>query len=144
PAINVAMGGPALASVFSSPPRALGADPAAALDYVLRYDFDRDPAAIDAVVPPFSRSAWADNSARSSDLDAFRARGGKLIVPHGVSDPVFSINDTIDWWEEVDRRYGGGAADFARIFPVAGMGHCQGGPATDRFDAFGALVDWVE
>ena len=144
PAINVAMGGPALASVFSSPPRALGADPAAALDYVLRYDFDRDPAAIDAVVPPFSRSAWADNSARSSDLDAFRARGGKLIVPHGVSDPVFSINDTIAWWEEVDRRYGGGAADFARVFPVAGMGHCQGGPATDRFDAFGALVDWVE
>ncbi len=31
PAINVAMGGPSLASVFSSPPRALGADPAAAL-----------------------------------------------------------------------------------------------------------------
>ena len=24
------------------------------------------------------------------------------------------------------------------------MGHCQGGPATDGFDAFGALVRWVE
>ncbi len=24
------------------------------------------------------------------------------------------------------------------------MGHCGGGPALDRFDAFGALVDWVE
>jgi len=24
------------------------------------------------------------------------------------------------------------------------MAHCNGGPATDQFDAFGALVDWVE
>jgi hypothetical protein len=143
-AINVAMGAPSLASVFSSPPKALGADPAAALAYALGYDFDRDPAGIDAIVPPFTRSAWADNSARSSDLDALRARGGKLIVPHGVSDPVFSVNDTIGWWEETDRRYGGKAADFSRVFPVPGMGHCQGGPATDSFDAFGALVNWVE
>jgi len=142
-AINVAMGAPSLASVFSSPPRALG-DPAAALAYALGYDFDRDPAGIDAAVAPFTRSAWEDISARSSNLDAFRARGGKLIVPHGVSDPVFSVSDTIDWWEETDRRYGGKAAGFTRVFPVPGMGHCQGGPATDSFDAFGALVNWVE
>ena len=24
------------------------------------------------------------------------------------------------------------------------MAHCNGGPATDQFDALGALVDWVE
>jgi feruloyl esterase len=24
------------------------------------------------------------------------------------------------------------------------MNHCAGGPATDQFDAFGALVNWVE
>jgi feruloyl esterase len=24
------------------------------------------------------------------------------------------------------------------------MGHCGGGPSLDRFDAFGALVAWVE
>lgn len=143
PSINVAMGGPSLAAVFTSPPRAF-ADPAAMLDYLLNFDFDRDPAGIDAVVPPFTRSAWDDISARSSDLDAFRARGGKLIVPHGVSDPVFSINDTLDWWNEVNSRYAGKAANIARVFPVPGMGHCQGGPATDQFDAFGALVDWVE
>jgi len=122
----------------------LGADPAAALAYALRYDFDRDPAGIDAVVAPFTRSAWEDNAARSSNLDRFRARGGKLIVPHGVSDPVFSIADTADWWDEVNRRYNGGAARFARVFAIPGMGHCQGGPATDQFDAFGALVNWVE
>lgn len=143
PSINVAMGAPSLAAIFGSPPRAFP-DAAAYLRYMLEYDFDRDPAGIDAVVPPFTRSAWDDIAARSSNLDGFRARGGKLIVPHGVSDPVFSINDTLAWWNEVDARYAGRAADTARVFPVPGMGHCQGGPATDRFDAFDALVRWVE
>jgi len=143
PAINVAMGGPSLAAVFTSPPRAF-ADTAALLDYLLAFDFDRDAKAVDAVVPPFTRSAWEDVSARSSNLDEFRQRGGKLIVPHGVSDPVFSINDTIAWWEELNARYSGKAADTARVFPVPGMAHCQGGPATDQYDAFGAVVRWVE
>jgi feruloyl esterase len=30
------------------------------------------------------------------------------------------------------------------VYSVPGMGHCQGGPATDQFDALGALVNWVE
>ena len=39
---------------------------------------------------------------------------------------------------------GGDVADFARFYPVPGMTHCGGGPATDRFDLFSALVAWVE
>ncbi|AKH41397.1 feruloyl esterase [Altererythrobacter atlanticus] len=143
PSINVAMGAPSLAAVFSSPPRAFESVDGN-LAYMLTYDFDRDPAAIDAVVAPFKRSAWEDISARSSNLDAFRQNGGKLIVPHGVSDPVFSISDTLQWWDEVDARYDGSASEFTRVFPVPGMGHCQGGPATDQFDDFSAIVKWVE
>ena len=144
PSINVAMGAPALATIFSTPPREPGRGAEDYLRLMLAYDFDRDSGAIDAVQAPFTRSAWADISARSSDLAAFRRAGGRMIVPHGVSDPVFSVTDTIDWWEEVDEASGGNAADFARVFPVPGMAHCMGGPATDRFDAFGALVRWVE
>ncbi len=36
------------------------------------------------------------------------------------------------------------AADFVRLFAVPGMNHCSGGPSTDQFDAFTALVNWVE
>src|SRR5258708_37053146 len=82
--------------------------------------------------------------ADSTDLSAFKARGGKLVIAHGVSDPVFSILDTIDWWNALNKANGGRAAEFARLFPVPGMNHCAGGPSTDRFDAFGALVNWVE
>ncbi|MBV9891490.1 MAG: tannase/feruloyl esterase family alpha/beta hydrolase, partial [Rhizobacter sp.] len=39
---------------------------------------------------------------------------------------------------------GGGASSFARLYLVAGMNHCRGGPAADQFDLLSPLVDWVE
>ena len=144
PGINVAMGAPALASIFTTPPTPLGADPTSAFQYALSFDFDRDTPKLYATDARFRRSAWDDNSARSPQLAKFRQRGAKLIVPHGVSDPVFSVNDTVAWYREVDGLNGGKAADFVRVFPVPGMAHCAGGPATDQYDAFGALVKWVE
>ena len=36
------------------------------------------------------------------------------------------------------------ANSFARLFPVPGMNHCQGGPATEQFDLLTSLVQWVE
>jgi feruloyl esterase len=119
-------------------------DPEAQLAFVRAFDFSRDAKRIYATDAQFLRSAWDDISARSSDLSRFRKHGGKLLVPHGVSDPVFSINDTLAWYREVDQRTEGAAASFVRVFPVPGMGHCGGGPATDQYDAFGALMKWVE
>ena len=43
-------------------------------------------------------------SANSTDLTKFKARGGKLVIVHGVSDPVFSINDTIRLVERPEQR----------------------------------------
>ncbi|MEN3749857.1 tannase/feruloyl esterase family alpha/beta hydrolase [Sphingomonas sp. HF-S3] len=144
PAINVAMGAASLATIFSTPPRLLPPGPQGGFDYQLGYDFDRDAKAIFATGPGFPRSAWDDIGMRSPDLRRFQAHGGKMIVPQGVSDPVFSINDTLAWWGEVDARSGGRASSFVRVFPVPGMGHCAGGPATDQFNALDALVRWVE
>ena len=144
PPINVVMGMPSLAAVFTTPPSLAGTTPDELLAWAMQLDMDDAAARVEAVAAPFTRSAWQDIGARSADLDAFRARGGKLIVPHGVSDPVFSVNDTLAWLGEVDARYEGAAKDFVRVFPVPGMAHCSGGPATDQYDALGALVAWVE
>ncbi|MXO66414.1 tannase/feruloyl esterase family alpha/beta hydrolase [Altericroceibacterium endophyticum] len=144
PAINVAMGAPSLAIIFSTPPHLPGTSLPDYLAYQQAFDFDRDTAKIYATNSTFTQSAWDVINARSSDLSTFQARGGKLIVPHGLSDPVFSINDTLQWWNEVNHNTGGKASSFARVFPVPGMAHCQGGPATDQYDALSALVDWVE
>src|SRR5450631_638311 len=45
---------------------------------------------------------------------------------------------------EMSMRIHGKADTFVRVFPVPGMAHCGGGPATDDFDAFTALRAWVE
>ncbi|MEO3690539.1 tannase/feruloyl esterase family alpha/beta hydrolase [Roseateles paludis] len=144
PALNVLLGSRAMASAFSSPPVALPPGPQAGLDYAMAFDFERDAPAVHAVVAPFTRSAWQDVGMRDPNLSAFQRRGGKLIVPHGESDPVFSLADTIAWFDEANVLAKGRAAEFVRVFPVPGMAHCGGGPATDEYDALAAVVRWVE
>jgi Tannase and feruloyl esterase len=75
------------------------------------------------------------------NLSSLRARGAKIVVYHGVSDPIFSAEDTRQWVERVNAVQGN---NLVRYFPVPGMNHCGGGPATDQFDLLKPLVDWVE
>jgi pimeloyl-ACP methyl ester carboxylesterase len=142
--INVMLGSPALSALFVTPPVDVAGTPEANLRYQLDFNFDRDAPKIFARTAQFSRSGWELVGAQSTDLQRFRQRGGKLIVPHGGSDPIFSINDTIDWWRKVDAANHGEAASFVRVYAVPGMNHCGGGPATDQYDALTAVVDWVE
>lgn len=85
--------------------------------------------------------------------DNLRRRGGRMIVYHGVSDPIFSINDTTAWYRKLKRSDEPGdrddddddrVSDVVRLFRVPSMGHCSGGPSTDQFDLLTALVEWVE
>ena len=146
--IIATLGAGSLAYVFSTPPAKPAGTPAALVDYLARFDFDRDAPRIDASDALFKESAVAVMSppdAANPTLAAFAQRGGKMIVYHGSSDPVFSVNDTLAWVERLQHNLGPQAASaVARVFAVPGMGHCQGGPATDQFDGLGALVAWVE
>jgi len=144
PPINIAMGAPALGLIFTTPPTVPKPGLDGAIAYALAFDFNTDSQRIDETGGNFVRSGWQDVSARSPDISAFARRGGKIIVPHGVSDPVFSITDTINWWNEVDRLQHGRAAQTVRVYPIPGMAHCSGGPATDSYDALSAIVAWVE
>src|SRR5262249_52920354 len=112
--------------------------------YLLDFDLDAGMQKARATGPGYPVSMWDLYNVAGTDLNAFKARGGKLLIAHGVSDPIFSIKDTISWLGEVDKAQGGTSTQFCRLFPVPGMNHCSGGPATDQFDAFTALVNWVE
>jgi pimeloyl-ACP methyl ester carboxylesterase len=130
-AINATLMAGALAHEFITPP-----DPA--FD-ITRFDFDRDPARMEAFSTIF-------DTYRDATLEAFRARGGKLLIFHGTADPIFSALESIDYYQRLTRNNGGpeATATWARLFLVPGMNHCAGGPATDSFDGLGAIVDWVE
>ncbi|MYM34449.1 tannase/feruloyl esterase family alpha/beta hydrolase [Duganella sp. FT94W] len=79
-----------------------------------------------------------------TDFSKVKNRGAKMMLYHGTSDPIFSSDDTKNWYENLRAANGGDAGNFARYFQVPGMNHCSGGPATDQFDMLTPLVAWVE
>jgi len=87
-----------------------------------------------------------DVDAVDPDLRPLRARGGKLIVYHGFSDPDISPTNSINYYESVVKTIGGleETQEFARLFMVPGMQHCAGGPGPNTFDTLTALEQWVE
>lgn len=132
----------AVGFIFSTPPLA---DRPQGLPFALGFDMDRDAPRIAATDGVFRESALSFMTPPdAANLGALRDRGGRMIVYHGTSDPVFSSDDTQAWYDRVQAANGGDASSFARYFPVPGMNHCAGGPATDQFDMLSALVDWVE
>lgn len=134
----------AVGFVFSTPP----ASPAIFADlrgFALNYDVDTEYSKIFATDDLYTESAMSFMTPPNpTQLDTLRDRGAKMIVAHGVSDAVFSADDTARWYDELDARYHQRADEFVRYFQVPGMGHVSGGPATDQFDGLTALIDWVE
>ena len=133
----------AVAFIWSVPPEArAGFDGTA---FALHHGIDDMLARIRATDSNFTEDAMAFMTPPSpSDLSALQRRGGKVLVYHGTSDPIFSSDDTTAWYEALARANGGDARHFARFYRVPGMTHCSDGPATDQFDMLSPLVDWVE
>jgi hypothetical protein len=82
-------------------------------------------------------------NATNPDLDAFKARGGKLILWHGWSDPALTALGSIRYFDQVKAR-DAKSGDYFRMFLMPGVLHCSGGPGPDSADWTAAIVDWVE
>jgi len=84
--------------------------------------------------------------AMSTDLRAFRAHGGKLIIWHGWADQAIPTYGTIDYYDTLVQRMGGldATKQFARLFLLPTVAHCGGGYANSSFDLVLPLVKWVE
>lgn len=114
-------------------------------NFSLTTDIDALYAGITATNGTYTESAMSFMTPPNpTQLNRLRERGGRVLVYHGNSDSIFSVNDTEAWMQGIQASYGTSTGDFARLFRVPGMGHCSGGPATDQFDAITPLVNWVE
>ena len=105
---------------------------------IFKFNFDTDPARIE--------QASREINATSTDWSAFRKKQGKLLLYSGMSDPVFSPLDLIQYYKRLEEDNGGeiSAQNFARLFLVPGMNHCNGGPGLDDFDTLSTIRAWVE
>ncbi|OYV01569.1 MAG: tannase/feruloyl esterase family alpha/beta hydrolase, partial [Burkholderiales bacterium PBB5] len=105
----------------------------------LAFNIDSDPQRM--VAESSIYDTYADDK-----LAAYKARGGKLMLVHGLADPIFSAHDTVDYYERLATNNGGVAAvqAFSRLFLVPGENHCGGGRATDLIDVLTPMVAWVE
>jgi Tannase and feruloyl esterase len=104
----------------------------------LKFDFDRDPRSLARAMKLYN--------ATSFDLRAFKARGGKMLMWHGLSDAAIIATSSMGYYEGVEKVMGGRAQtqDFFRLFLVPGVHHCAGGPGLTEFDALTLLENWVE
>ncbi|WP_343521515.1 tannase/feruloyl esterase family alpha/beta hydrolase [Sphingomonas sp.] len=121
------------------------------------FDFDRDMPAVDTLLDGIV------NDATRGSLAAFAARGGKLIVYHGLADTLVAPGQSVAFFDRQAAQIGGTArlADSARLFLAPGMMHCGGGTGPDAFnttlgipprppsedarhDLFSALIAWAD
>jgi feruloyl esterase len=106
------------------------------------FDFDKDPQRLAFMAGIYN--------AMDPDLSRFKARGGKLLMYHGMADPIVTPQNTLDYYAAAAKAAGGSIADHLRLFMIPGMDHCglptQAGPGITEagFDPLTALEKWVE
>jgi hypothetical protein len=82
--------------------------------------------------------------ATSTDLSAFLAKGGKLIITHGLADEIVSTDSSTDYYNALVQRFGQGTVNgFVRFYLMPGVGHGTG-PFHPAIDSLSALDQWVE
>ena len=101
------------------------------------FDLDRDLKIVDERVGTIINAV-------NPDLSAFKARGGKLILYHGLNDTAISPGNTVNYYTSVLSKMGQKQDNWIRLFMIPGMGHCQGGPGPSQVNYMGALERWRE
>jgi feruloyl esterase len=126
--------GAALNPLFTDMPR-----------YVGRQDPNWDPMTFDLETDlglALKNAGFVEAS--DPDLATFKARGGKLLLYHGWADPGPAPENTINYYDAVNKKLGGRQDDWMRLFLMPGVGHCGGGVGPDQADLLGAIEHWRE
>ncbi|WP_260929507.1 tannase/feruloyl esterase family alpha/beta hydrolase [Novosphingobium sp. 9] len=103
-------------------------------------DWTFDTATLDAL-----RARHTLFDATNANLDAFAARGGKLILWHGLGDPHISPANTVSYQQAIEKAMGRDRVNgFERLYLLPGVAHCGGGQGPSALDLLSAMMAWVE
>ena len=122
------------------------------LDQFVKYAVTRDPAFPSLTLDPENPGPWANRLSQlstqldtSTDISGFVARGGKLLLAHGLSDALVSSRATEIYYQRLQAQFGPATVDtFARYYEVPGFGHAVSSVFNATWDSLTALEAWVE
>ena len=122
------------------------------LEQWIRYAVTRDPTFPALSLDPENPGPWASRISAlsvqldtSTDISAFVAKGGKLLLAHGKSDALVSTRATEQYYQRLQAQFGPAKVDkFARYYEVPGYGHAVSVAFNAAWDSLTALEQWVE
>lgn len=82
--------------------------------------------------------------ATTTDLTAFKNRGGKLIMQHGTADNFIPYQMSVDYYKRLAARFGeNDLKQFMKFYIVPGASHGLEGQFDAAYDSLTALDNWV-
>ncbi len=122
-------------------------------DQWVRYFVTRDPKANSLSFDPEHPGIFRDRISRlsaeqdltSTDLSAFQAHGGKILIVHGTADQLVSPRATEAYVDRVTKRMGAKrTAGFLRYYEIPGYAHVVSTVFNASWDSVSALEAWAE
>ncbi|WP_407928110.1 tannase/feruloyl esterase family alpha/beta hydrolase [Collimonas humicola] len=122
-------------------------------DQWAKHFITRDPAFDSLSLDPQHAGAWQARidqltlmqDINKTDLSAFMAKGGKILMAHGMSDALVSTRSSEDYFRRLQSTMGSTAVDsFVRYYEIPGYGHSLSTVFNAAWDSLTALESWVE
>lgn len=122
-------------------------------DQWVKYFVTRDASFNSLTLDPQAPGPWQSRivaltgiqDANRTDLSAFRARGGKILMAHGTHDALVSTRATQQYWARLRNAMGASTVDsFMRYYEIPGYGHAASSVFNAAWDSLTTLENWVE
>lgn len=122
------------------------------LDQWIKYSVTRDANFNSLALDPENPGPWLGRISEISkqldtrtDISAFAARGGKLLLAHGLADVLVSSRATEIYYQRLQAQMGARQVNsFVRYYEVPGFGHAVSAAFNASWDSLTALEQWTE
>lgn len=122
-------------------------------DQWMKYFVTRDANFNSLTLDPYAPGQWQSRivalnniqDANKTDLSAFRDKGGKILIAHGMADQLVSTQATRQYMQRIRNTMGSDKVDsFMRHYEIPGYAHVVSLAFNANWDSLTALENWVE